>query len=138
MMRSPKLKSKSNEELVLDVVAKSDKPLSAYDILEKLARFGISGPPTVYRALEKLMKAGQIHRIQSINAFVACHKEANCKHTHHNTFTVCSDCGGVEEIHDDRIASLIESISKTRRFQVEQQTIELVGRCASCVSKGAH
>ncbi len=119
-------------QLVMSVLEKSEKPLTAYDILSKLAQFGVKGPPTVYRALEKLMKEGLVHRIRSINAFVACHKEVGCSHTHHNTFAVCTVCGMVEEIHDDRVSVLIAELSRKKQFAVEQESIELVGRCETC------
>ena len=129
-----KNRPKSNNELVFDTIKRSAKSLTAYDILAQLRKFGISGPPTVYRALEKLIKDGRVHRIQALNSFIACHKEADCTHTHHNTFTVCKDCGTVEEIHDDRVASLIESLSRTRKFHVQQESFELVGQCHDCAA----
>ena len=126
-----KTESKPNQ-LVMSVLEDSEKPLTAYDILGKLATFGIKGPPTVYRALEKLMKDGLVHRIRSLNAFIACHKETGCTHTHHNTFAVCNGCGKVEEIHDDRVTALIQELTHKQRFAVEQESIELVGRCFAC------
>jgi Fur family transcriptional regulator, zinc uptake regulator len=58
---------------VLEALHKSGKPLSAYELLDKLHKFGIKAPPTVYRALETLVERGLVHRIESLGAFVACH-----------------------------------------------------------------
>ena len=123
---------KANDMLVQAVLGAAKKPMTAYDILAQLKPRGISGPPTVYRALDNLMKAGQVHRIQSLNAFVLCKREEGCTHTHHNTFMLCGECGETQEIHDDRVSMLIEELSKTRKFRVMQESLEIIGRCGAC------
>jgi Fur family zinc uptake transcriptional regulator len=123
---------KANDALVQAVLGAAKKPMTAYDILAQLKPRGISGPPTVYRALDNLMKAGQVHRIQSLNAFVLCKREEGCTHTHHNTFMLCGECGDTQEIHDDRVSMLIEELSKTRKFRVMQESLEIIGRCGAC------
>ena len=123
---------KANDALVQAVLGAAKKPMTAYDILAQLKPRGISGPPTVYRALDNLMKAGQVHRIQSLNAFVLCKREEGCTHTHHNTFMLCGECGETQEIHDDRVSMLIEELSKTRQFFVQQESLEIIGKCHHC------
>src|SRR5690606_9624291 len=61
-----------NQTLVLDALEKADAPLSAYTILDRLRGDGLRAPLQVYRALEKLLSAGLVHRLESLNAFVAC------------------------------------------------------------------
>src|SRR5690606_29433035 len=59
---------------VLELVAASEKPVKAYDLLDRLKtdRAG-AAPPTVYRALDFLLDNGFIHKLESINAYVGCH-----------------------------------------------------------------
>src|SRR5258708_7372582 len=58
---------------VLGVLLGSHQPLGAYEIMERLAPQGPRPAPiTVYRALEFLRENGLIHRIESLNAFLAC------------------------------------------------------------------
>jgi len=58
---------------VLELVWGSHKPIGAYDILEVLGKESESAaPPTVYRALEFLIEAGLVHRLDSLNAFIGC------------------------------------------------------------------
>ena len=58
---------------VLELVWDSHKPIGAYDILEILGKESSSAaPPTVYRALEFLIEAGLVHRLDSLNAFIGC------------------------------------------------------------------
>jgi Fur family zinc uptake transcriptional regulator len=48
----------ANNKKVLNLLKKSSKPMSAYDILHKLRSTSIKAPPTVYRALETLLTLG--------------------------------------------------------------------------------
>jgi Fur family zinc uptake transcriptional regulator len=61
---------------VLGLVADAGKPIKAYDLLDKVREgegAGAAAPPTVYRALDFLLANGFIHKLESVNAFVACH-----------------------------------------------------------------
>jgi len=122
---------KSNPEIVMGVLTKSSKPLTAYQILEKLKKQGISGPPTVYRALETLQAQGQVHRIESVNAFVACHGHQD-NHAHASSFILCSDCGNVEEIHDQKLTILLGKLGEKMKYHITRQTVELLGLCPNC------
>ena len=52
-------------QTVLRLLKKSQTPLSAYEILDRLRNAGIKAPPTVYRALDSLVARGLAHRIES-------------------------------------------------------------------------
>ena len=76
----------------------SHKPMGAYDVLGQLARAGKRpAPPTVYRALDFLTRAGFVHRIDSLSAFVACFAPAKAHRSH---FLLCRACGRAAEIED--------------------------------------
>ena len=93
-----------NQALVFDVLEKAEGPLSAYTILDKLRDHGFRAPLQVYRALEKLLEYGVVHRLESINSFVACaHPGENC-HSHGIVaFAICESCGQVMEFHDHEV-----------------------------------
>ncbi len=61
-----------NQSLVFNALDGASGPLSAYDILDKLRADGFRAPLQVYRALDKLVEYGMVHRLESLNAFVAC------------------------------------------------------------------
>ena len=67
-----------NQRIVLDIIEKAKGPLKAYSILFNVQKKGIKAPPQIYRALNKLIKIGKIHKIESKNAFVAC-RSSNCE-----------------------------------------------------------
>lgn len=77
-MATPQLTK--NQALVMGALTHSDGPLSAYTILDKLRDQGFRAPLQVYRALDKLLEYGLVHRLESLNAFVAC----ACPHEHVN------------------------------------------------------
>ncbi|MGE7370910.1 Fur family transcriptional regulator [Neorhizobium sp. NPDC001467] len=127
-----------NQSLVLDVLTRSDAPLSAYTILDRLRDSGFRAPLQVYRALDKLIEMGVAHRLESLNSFVACaHTNANCcGHTHgHGTvaFAICESCGQVSEFHDHAIDERLSGWAKERKFKPAKTTIEIRGLCDACM-----
>ena len=54
-----------NQALVLDRLEKAEGPLSAYALLDQLREEGLRAPLQVYRALDGLMQAGHVHRLES-------------------------------------------------------------------------
>ena len=59
-----------NQQIVLNIIEKAKGPLKAYSILYNVQKRGIKAPLQVYRALEKLIEIGKIHKIESKNAFI--------------------------------------------------------------------
>lgn len=131
-MRTKNTAMSPHETRVLELLRKTHKPLTAYDMLDRLREVGIKAPQTVYRALNALLEKGLAHRIQSLGAFVACHNE---EADHGTQFIVCRVCGRVEELHDHRICDCIAEISATLKFHVEREMLELIGICDKCSMK---
>jgi Fur family zinc uptake transcriptional regulator len=131
-MRTKSTDISAHSKLVLKLLEKSKKPLTAYDILGKLQGSAIKAPQTVYRALDALSERGLIHRIESIGAFVACHNDAE---DHGTQFAVCRSCGTVEELHEHRICDSIKDIGKKLKFKIEREMLEIIGLCNVCESK---
>ena len=52
----------NNNNIVLNILKKSTKGLSAYEILNKFQKYKKIQPMTVYRALKKLTNDGLIHK----------------------------------------------------------------------------
>jgi len=126
-----------NQELVLGTLNASGGPLSAYDILDKLRGDGLRAPLQVYRALDKLVDRGFAHRLESLNAFVACAD----MHCHRKkgliAFAICEGCGKVDEFADEVIEDRLGAWAAAEGFKVERTTMEIRGRCAECLAKAA-
>lgn len=123
-----------NQALVLGVLTQAGSPRSAYDILDGLRGEGFRAPLQVYRALDKLIEIGLVHRLESLNAFVACSDPHDHKaHSHGVTaFAICEDCGSVTEFHDDTIEGQLSAWQKSEHFKTEKTTIEIRGHCRAC------
>ena len=122
-----------NQSLVMWALAHSDGPMSAYTILDQLRDNGFRAPLQVYRALDKLLEYGLVHRLESLNAFVAC----SCPHEHEHdhgvtAFTICEGCGQVTEFHDEVIEDRLSTLVRAQEFKTEKTTIEIRGHCKSC------
>ena len=116
MDKKSKLLSK-NQKIVLDFIQKNKKPVKAYSILSNVQKKGINAPPQVYRALDKLIEIGKIHRVESQNSFVAC-KISNCDTPHKTIFSICNSCEIVSEINDPKLfKNLKDFISLNFRYE---------------------
>ena len=122
-----------NQALVLGALAHADTPLSAYQLLDQLRAEGLRAPLQVYRALEKLVERGLAHRLESLNAFVACADE-HCHRTGLIAFAICSTCGKVDEFADTIIEDRLGAWSEGQGFTVERTTMEIRGTCAGCLA----
>ncbi|MBD8555865.1 transcriptional repressor [Rhizobium sp. CFBP 8762] len=124
-----------NQSLVYDALSHADGPLSAYTILDQLRDHGFRAPLQVYRALEKLLEFGMVHRLESLNAFVACSHPHNHddEHSHGVTaFAICETCGQVNEFHDSNIDQRIAFWGSENGFKPNKTTMEIRGICGAC------
>lgn len=120
-----------NQSLVMGTLAKSDSPLSAYTILDQLRDHGFRAPLQVYRALDKLVELGLVHRLESLNAFVAC-DHSSCDDHETVAFMICETCGQVNEITDNTLTKRLKKLADDTSFALKKTTIELRGNCINC------
>lgn len=123
-----------NQDRVFSVLRDCCSPLSAYDILDRLRGDGFRAPLQVYRALDKLLEFGMVHRLESLNAFVACAHPHDHQHHEHGVtaFAICDSCGTVTEFHDNAIEHRLKEWQSRSHFKTEKTTIEIRGACKSC------
>ena len=119
----------THADRVLEFLRRQGHPLSAYEILEALRGDGVTAATTVYRALAKLLEAGDVHRIESLNAWTAC-----CEPHHSETpvFEICDGCGSVTEHVASNLARSIAALSTDSGFAADRSIIEIHGRCSDC------
>ena len=88
-----------NQQIIFDFIEKAKEPLKAYSILFNVQKKGIKAPLQVYRALDKLVEIGKIHKVESRNAFIAC-KSSSCEISQATAFSICNKCENVSEINN--------------------------------------
>ncbi len=122
-----------NQLLVFKALLQAGSPLSAYGILDLLRQQGLRAPLQIYRALEKLLEFGMVHRLESLNAFVACaHSHDGCDCHGVAGFAICNACGQVTEFNDRLIDDRLRHFVAGQAFKPVKTTIEIRGFCKSC------
>lgn len=117
----------------LEILLQEHRALGAYEMLDRLrdAGFG-SQPPVAYRALEFLVANGFAHKIERLNAFIACaHPGAN----HSPAFMICRLCDSVAEAQSTPTRGLLGDAARATGFQIERTVVEAEGICPTCAEK---
>lgn len=121
---------------VLEEVAGSHHAIGAYEVLERMASKAgrRMAPISVYRALDCLVEAGVVHRLESRNAFFACHT----RHTagQRQVVLACETCGVVVEVKAPAVFDGISSASAAAGFAMQRALVEVMGTCSACASEG--
>lgn len=103
--------------------------VKAYQLLDEMkAVHEQATPPTVYRALEFLQDAGLVHRLDSLNAYVACHIGGHS----HGLLLVCPQCHAVSEIDDPDICHLLADRIRLAGYQLQGNCLEIKAMCGEC------
>ena len=125
-----------NQLCVLERLEAATGPLSAYTLLDQLRDQGFRAPLQVYRALDTLIKGGFVHRLESLNAFVACAEPHD--HGHDMTaFAICDKCGQVIEMSDHAVGEQLDHWIGSTGFVAKKAVIEFRGTCAKCLAEAA-
>ncbi len=115
---------------VLEILLSDHKALGAYDLLAELSREGLgSQPPVVYRALEFLVGNGFAHKIEKLNAYIACSHPGT---DHAPAFMICRSCAAVAEATARPTAGDLGRAAKSAGFAIETAVVEVEGLCPSC------
>ena len=120
-----------NQQIIFDLIDRSPEPLKAYTILYNDQKKGINAPPQVYRALDKLVEIGKIHKIESKNAFVAC-KNSDCEISKATAFSICESCEVVDEISDVKLSKYLSSFNHKKGMKFKRFNLEFFGLCKKC------
>ena len=120
-----------NQKIIFDLIDKSPEPMKAYSILFNVQKKGIKAPLQVYRALDKLIEMGKIHRIESQNSFVACNT-SECETPHATAFSICNNCDEVSEINDPKLFKYLLDFKYNDGLKFAGYNLEFFGVCKSC------
>ena len=123
------------DKMIVEALRDVGRPVSAYELIEELRDKASLAPQTVYRSLDRLIAEGQAHRLESLNAFVAC------RHASHEgetaVFAICNDCGTVSEFDEPAAVDRLAAWARKAKFAVDRMTLELRGRCRDCIARTA-
>ena len=123
-----------NQKIIFDIIHNSSEPLKAYSILFNVQKKGIKAPLQVYRALDKLVEIGKIHKIESRNAFIAC-QNSNCQISKATAFSICENCENVSEISNSRLSKYLSNFVDESGMKFNKYNLEFFGLCKKCTIK---
>jgi Fur family zinc uptake transcriptional regulator len=111
---------------VLKELIASNRPLGAYELMERLGSNGRNlAPPSVYRPLALFVELGLVRRLTTQNKYVVVRDDLSDEVM--PVVLICTECGTVQE----KCCPAIEQALRSERFQVEG-SIELQGLCEDC------
>jgi len=112
---------------VFELIVEDGGAVKAYNLLDRLRpEVGSPKPPTVYRALDFLSELGLVHRVEALNAFIACDHDHS---GHLAEFFICETCEKVEERHAHD-----HTDCKPDGFQIDRSVVEHYGTCGKCAA----
>ena len=118
-----------NQRIVLNLLQDSGEPLKAYYILDSLKKEGLNSPLQVYRALDKLVELGKIHKVESLNSFIICNN-SNC--ASNTAFTICERCGKVKEIKNNNLTEGVNELVRENKLNITRYNLEFYVVCNTC------
>ena len=123
-----------NQQIIFDLIDKSPEPMKAYSILFNVQKKGIKAPLQVYRALDKLVEIGKIHKIESRNAFIAC-QNSSCQVSKATAFSICESCEKVTEVSNSNLSKYLSNIKDKEGMKYHKYNLEFFGLCKKCKNK---
>ena len=127
-------KLSNNQKTVLDLLESSKEPLKAYAILFDIQKKGIKSPLQVYRALDKLIEIGKVHKIESKNSYIACNNK-DCSSKTSTSFLICELCNNVTELKKNNLSIYFSKQSEKSNFKYTKHNLEIYGACKNCKIK---
>lgn len=123
---------------VLELLSEAHRAMGAYELLDRLRAEGLgSQPPVVYRALDFLIQAGFVHKIERLNAYVACcHPGDEHGLEHGACFLICMRCRKVAEFEDGALDIAVAQAAAGRGFAMRRTVLEIEGSCPACRAGG--
>lgn len=118
---------------VLEILLQEHRALGAYAILDRLREDGFgSQPPIAYRALDFLVANGLAHKIERLNAFIAC---VSPSESHTPAFMICRLCDAVAETQSSPARGALGDAARATGFRIERTVVEAEGVCPACVEE---
>lgn len=125
-----KLKLTPIRRRALEILLAEHRAIGAYDLLAELAKEGLgTAPPVAYRALDFLTSAGFAHKIEGLNAYIAC---AHLGSDHTPAFLICTNCKSVAEADTKATHGRLGEAARATGFQIKRTVIEALGLCPKC------
>jgi Fur family zinc uptake transcriptional regulator len=130
----------NKRKIVLAGLLKSDKAMSAYELVDycKNELDETLPPMSVYRILDFLHSENLVHKLNLANKYIAC-AHITCDHSHGvPQFLICSGCLRVKEIQiEQSIITALKDNVEAAQFHLTSPQLEMHCLCNKCCGKAA-
>jgi len=131
------LRLTNKRKQVLTLLLQSEKALSAYELVDSFkVTFSESIPAmSVYRILEFLEHEQMVHKLDSMNKYVACaHISCDSNHSH-SQFLICEKCEKVKEVNlEGRAWQQLQKTAHDKGFLFIKPQLEMNCLCNDCMT----
>lgn len=122
-------RASSVEQIILDTLSRENEHLTSHQVYERIRKnLPAVNPSTVYRALERLVKAGRVS-ISDMGTGAAVYELLSGGFHHH---LVCQNCGHVATISHEEMRDLFAAIQQNNQFNILTRHLVLFGVCRAC------
>lgn len=135
ILKESDYKITKQRQMILELLAKTDKALSPYEMRDMLKKHRINADVvTIYRILETFEKLFIAHKVLALNGYIRCNtKEIGKNFCHH--YLLCKNCHKVDEVEGEDLSKLEKKIEKEKKFHIDSHYLEFTGLCKDCQRK---
>lgn len=130
------LKATKHRTEIMDVLQKSDKPLSAdqvfFELQKREIRVNLS---TVYRVLEALADKNLAEKLNLPGDSRTLYEFKRIGHKH---YLICLGCNKMIPINRCPLGNYEESLAKETNFTISGHKLDIYGYCPQCQEKFTH
>jgi Fur family transcriptional regulator, zinc uptake regulator len=118
------------EALVLDMLARAQRPLSAHGLANRVTAAGHRIVPNqIYRTLARLTAHGQVRRLESKACYMLAQAATDAS-------LICQNCHTVHSIPATDLVEDLTLLARQCGFTPRAVILETCGRCAQCRAGG--
>ena len=120
---------------ILALLLAEQKPLSAYDITDMFNKTYSEHmvANSVYRILDWLSEASLVHKLVTVNKFVACQHDKCLSHSSFSIFMICRECQKASErFASEAMIKELQLGANNAAFGNLAPHIEISGVCTDC------
>jgi len=123
----------TQREMIVKLLAKTDKALSPYDMRDTLKKQKINADVvTIYRVLETLENLALVHKVLAVNGYIRCNTDEIGKKNFCHHYLLCKNCHKIDEVEGEDLTKLEQKIEKDKKFKIESHYLEFTGLCKDC------
>ena len=123
------MRSSSVDFYILEALKKGHSHLTSHEVFVEIQRqLPAVNPSTVYRALERLAKAGKVS-VSDMGRSSEVYESVEADMHHH---LVCQNCGRVITIRHEEVDEFFHKLETDHSFRIATNHLVLFGLCQDC------